>query len=214
VVPSITDELRDARRLGLLGPGPLATHRAHSIGYARVLQRASFPQSGSRLLDLGSGGGVPGLVLAYLWPSISVTLLDSSERRCSFLESWTLKLGWSDRVTVECGRAEELGRGELRGSFNAVVARSFGRPAVAAECGSPFLGVGGLLVVSDPPGLPGSENVGSPDDRWPRAPLGLLGLEHLGEIASPFHFTILCQRMPCPHQYPRRTGVPGKRPLF
>jgi 16S rRNA (guanine527-N7)-methyltransferase len=113
--------------------------------------------------------------------------------------------GIGSRITVLCGRAEELGRDpELRGHFDAVLARSFGRPSVTAECSAPFLRVDGLLVVSDPP-------TGS---RWPAEELGLLGLEPIETISDPFHFTVLRQREACPDRYPRRTGIPAKRPLF
>jgi 16S rRNA (guanine527-N7)-methyltransferase len=164
--------------------------------------------SPTRGIDLGSGGGIPGLVLAELFPESSWLLLDSDGKRTGFLDAAVLELGWGDRVQAFHARAETAGRDlGLRGRFDTAVARSFGAPAVAAECGSPFLSVGGRLVVSDPP-------TGAAD-RWPAAGLGRLGLavetHHAGESA---HFTVLRQASRCPEEFPRADGVPSRRLLF
>ena len=103
-------------------------------------------------------------------------------------------------------RAEVAGRTDLRGTFDVVVARSFGRPTVTAECGAPFLKTGGRLVVAEPP----EHDSG----RWPQDGLARLGLT-LGERAdSPPAVQVLVQEKPCPDTFPRRNGVPAKRPLF
>jgi 16S rRNA (guanine527-N7)-methyltransferase len=224
--------LLEARDLGLLGPGSVEVHREHSIGFSEALrQEWSSPQrafdlefapgargEGVSLLDLGSGGGVPGMIIAEHWPAANVAVLDSSKKRCELLTRWIEESGWASRVTVLCGRAEDLGRNpELRGTFDAVVSRSFGPPAVTAECASPFLRVDGLLVVSDPPANSPSPGAAGrvPDQlRWPPTPLRQLGLDPLREITKPFHFTILRQVEACPERYPRRSGMPAKRPLF
>jgi 16S rRNA (guanine527-N7)-methyltransferase len=201
--------------------------------------------TGHRLLDLGSGGGVPGLVIAELWPGISVTLLDAGKRRSELLQVGITEAGWEARVSVVRGRAEDLARvPDLRGSFDAVVARSFGPPAVTAECGSGFLSVGGLLVVSDPPtptpaasperasapgtvpvprfighappGFPTANPRGETVEgvRWSPAGLDLLGLRAESQVSEPFHFSVFRQVAACSNQYPRRNGMPAKRPLF
>lgn len=160
------------------------------------------------VLDLGSGGGVPGLVLADRWPEASFVLLDSQAKRTAFLAAAVRDLGWDGRVAVRTGRAEELGRDvALRSTAAAVVARSFGPPAVAAECGAPFLRAGGVLVVAEPP-------VDDPT-RWPAAGLRRLGLVDDGIVrAGSGTVRRLVAGSPCPDEYPRPNGVPGKRPLF
>ncbi|MGO9341424.1 MAG: RsmG family class I SAM-dependent methyltransferase [Acidimicrobiales bacterium] len=236
-MPPAFDFLEAARGLGLLGPAPLDLHRRHSLAFADALAEArsrgaddrNFADArvelgqGLRILDLGSGAGLPGLVLAERWPDAFIDLLEGSDRRCRLLEQWVSEAGWGSRVTVLRGRAEELGRrDDLRGTFDAVVARLFGPPAVTAECASPFLKLGGYLVVSDPPGEPVGKGPESPDPpsngstgpRWPADGLALLGLEQAEVIKRPFHFTILVQVKECPVRYPRRTGIPAKRPLF
>jgi 16S rRNA (guanine527-N7)-methyltransferase len=106
----------------------------------------------------------------------------------------------------------------LRGEFDAVVARSFGPPAVTAECAAPFLVVGGRLVVSEPPGDDrDDEGIGASaptPPRWPAKGLARVGL--VGEAAwtEPFHYRSFVLERPCPDEFPRRDGVPAKRPLF
>jgi 16S rRNA (guanine527-N7)-methyltransferase len=195
----------EAQRHGFVGKGPVSSAIEHARGFA-----AGVEEPPGRVLDLGSGGGLPGLALADEWPTARVTLLDSQQRRCAFLRAAVEQLGYDDRVEVVEARAEIAGRQPgLRGGFDVVTARSFGRPAVTAECGAPFLRVEGWLVVSEPPGGGDLD-----DSRWPAAGLAMLGLSRGAEWASEFRFQSLVQTSVCPDRYPRRVGVPGKRPLF
>jgi 16S rRNA (guanine527-N7)-methyltransferase len=131
------------------------------------------------------------------------------------LSHWVEEAGLATRVSVLCGRAEELGRDpSQRGSFSRVVARLFGGPAVTAECGSPFLRVGGMMLVSDPPAQAAIANRDVAKDRWDAAGLAVLGLRRTQTITSPYHFTLMVQESLCPERFPRRTGIPTKRPLF
>src|SRR5215471_329323 len=197
--------LQRSRDLGFLGPGPLEVQLAHAEGFA-----AGIAEPPTRWLDLGTGGGVPGLVLAGVWPESMAVLLDSAERRTDFLADVVVELGWSDRVRVVRLRAEEAGRrAELRGGCDLVVARGFGPPGVTAECAAPLLRVGGCLVVSEPP-----EPAPEMAERWPADGLGLLGLVPAERWHEPFQYRSFRLARPCPEAYPRRVGVPGKRPLF
>ncbi|MCI4354384.1 MAG: class I SAM-dependent methyltransferase, partial [Thermoplasmata archaeon] len=141
--------LERARALGFLGPGPVERQVTHAEDLAALIG----PFAGS-FLDLGSGGGIPGLVLAQRWPTARGTLLDAHGKRCSFLREALGDLSLEPRIGVVCGRAERLARdAALRGGFELVVARSFGAPAVTAECAVGFLLSGGRLVVTEPPEL-------------------------------------------------------------
>lgn len=164
------------------------------------------PVDAGRALDLGSGGGLPGLPLALLFAGSRWVLLDGSVTRCTFLEEAVLELSLSARVEVRAQRAEEAARTDLRGCFDVVVARSFGPPAATAECAAGFLQVGGHLVVAEPPGSTG--------DRWPVDGLARLGMRPLRTVTAPSSFQVIEQTVPCPPDYPRRTGIPAKRPLF
>ena len=99
---------------------------------------------------------------------------------------------------------------ELREAFAVVTARSFGRPSVTAECGAPFLEVGGRLVVSEPP--PKDEH-GAP--RWPESPLLELSLTpRQAARFDRFGYQILGKVAESEQRYPRPVGVPSRRPLF
>jgi 16S rRNA (guanine527-N7)-methyltransferase len=199
--PALLSALARARRLGALGPGPIDAHIVHAEAF---LQALSVVPEGSTVVDLGSGGGVPGLVIVDARPDLHVVLLDAMEKRTALLDDALVLLGATGRCRVVTGRAEVLGRSpELRGRAGAVMARSFGPPAVTAECASPFLSIGGHLVVSEPPGAP---------RRWPEGGLEQLGLRAAPESVAGVH--ILVQVEPCPDRYPRRNGMPAKRPLF
>lgn len=181
----------------------------HAGGFAVVLGTGQVPGwSPASGAELGSGGGLPGLPLALSFPSSSWVLIDANGRRAAFLREAVVELELQDRVRVRAERAEVTGRdGGLRGRLDVVVARGFGPPAVVAECAAPLLATGGRVVVSEPPG-------GAPG-RWPAAGLRLLGLAPgLSVVAAGAAFQVLERVGECDERYPRRTGVPGKRPLF
>jgi len=192
-------QLERARGLGFLGPGPVAAHIEHTAGFLSALEAVT-----GTVVDLGSGGGVPGLIIGVARPDLVLLLLDATATRCRFLESAVARLAL--RATVVEGRAEVVGHGPHRGTADAVVARSFGPPAATAECAAPLLRPGGLLVVSEPPSADGS--------RWPAGPLADLGLEVGPRSTTSPIVQVLRQRAPCPAGYPRRDGLPAKRPLF
>jgi 16S rRNA (guanine527-N7)-methyltransferase len=201
----LTAQLEDARKRGMVGPGPVAAHLDH----AEALAANVDDDFHGRFLDLGSGAGVPGLILLAVWPRATGVLLDARRRRCSFLESSLQDLDLGDRGSVACGRAEELARdGEFRGKFELAVARGFGGPATTAECAVGFLEEGGRLAVSEPPGE-------ADPGRWPKEGLqrlGLRGPELRGGAGR--GVAVLTAAGPPRERWPRRTGVPGRRPLW
>jgi 16S rRNA (guanine527-N7)-methyltransferase len=211
VPASVGSVLLEAAELGFLGSMPIPDQVDHALGFAFCVEseRSEPPES---MVDLGSGGGLPGLVLAACWTDARVVLIDSSERRSIFLESAVDRLFRGDRarVSVERARAEDFARGtERRGEFEVVTARSFGSPAVTAECAAPLLKMAGALVVSEPPDSDSLE-------RWPAAGLAELGLMSGASVRfdGRFNFQMVDKRGPTPDRYPRRIGVPTKRPLF
>jgi 16S rRNA (guanine527-N7)-methyltransferase len=199
----LLDILEDARERGLIGPGPPVAHLEHSHAWAEAIGPA--PES---FLDLGSGGGVPGLPLLMEWPAAVATLLDSRQKSAAWIESAAERLEWMSRVSVVEGRAEAAGREpELRESFPLVVARGFGAPAVTAECGSAFVTVGGTLSVSEPPGGDAT--------RWPAAELEPLGLRlRESRVVGEASFVLLEKVEALGEKWPRRVGKPSSRPLW
>jgi 16S rRNA (guanine527-N7)-methyltransferase len=216
-VPSpaaLNDVLLDARRAGFLGPGPIEPHLEHAAGFVDLARRQPAPSGtgAAHILDLGSGGGLPGLVVAIHWPAATLVLLDANERRAEFLQRAVRRCGLGERVAVVHQRAEVCGRDpDYRGMFDGVVVRSFGAPAVVAECAAPFLRRGGWLIVSEPPGASGEEGHQA---RWPAEGVAQVGLERGEFVRAGFGYQVLYQREVCPETFPRRNGVPAKQPLF
>ncbi len=226
---SLSGLLGEAKALGFLGPGPISAQLDHARAFARAVELAWAARSTGvtrtgrpprRLIDLGSGGGVPGLVLAVLSPVMSVVLVEAHARRAAFLRRAVGALELGGRVTVEGVRAELLGRTpSRRGTFEIATARGFARPAVVTECAAPLLEAGGLLVVSEPPSDGGPREI---SDRWPAEPLEMFGMGRAkileagstGSEGSRYSFAAVSQERLCPPRFPRRVGVPVKHPLF
>jgi 16S rRNA (guanine527-N7)-methyltransferase len=204
--PVLVEILQDARTRGFLGPEPVEHHIDHSRDLARAV--GSFHGT---FLDLGSGGGIPGLVLAMTWPEADGILLESQVRRCEFLEGALERLDLGGRIAICGGRAEELARTPaLRGQVDLVVARAFGRPAVTAECAVGFLRAGGRLVVSEPP-----EGTAHGPERWPEEPLRELGFGPASPLRAGGAGAVALAALAEPaEKWPRRVGRPAKSPLW
>ena len=165
----------------------------------------------SRVLDLGSGAGFPGLVLACVCPRIGFTLVDATAKKCDFLRETAAALGL-DNVEVVCSRAEELGRGPGRESWDLVTARAVAPLRELAELALPLLRPEGRLLA-----LKGG-SFRQEIDEAARA-LSELNGEVCGEqeyqLAAGDQRCLLLIRKtgPTPDKYPRRPGLPHKRPL-
>ena len=194
--------LAEARRLGWIGQGPLEDQVRHAGAFTQLLGEGP-----GVVFDLGSGGGLPALPAAVAAPAWSWVLVESQLRRADHLRSAVRRLDLGDRVEVLHARAEDVGRDPARrGTADAVTARSFGPPALVAECAAPLLRVGGRLLVSEPPGGP---------DRWPPEGLAVLGLGPAEpSTIEGRHFVTLRSVAPTAATYPRRSRVHGRRPLF
>ena len=204
----LTDLLEEARQRGFLGPGPVEPHLDHARAFAVAAGDAP-----SRAADLGAGGGLPGLVLAAeIWPDTTWTFVDAQQKRTDFLREAVEALHLDDRVEVLTERAEIVGHDpDHRGTYDLVVARSFGPPAVVLECAAPLLRAGGRFVVSEPPAT-------QITDRWPTEALATLGCAPaeaivVGDVEG-YHLARIDQVEAAPARFPRRVGIPTKRPLF
>jgi 16S rRNA (guanine527-N7)-methyltransferase len=163
-----TDELAaalvDAQRLGFLGSRPIPDVIAHARGFVRAL--ADYGPVSS-VLDLGSGGGVPGLVIAHDLPATAVTLLDRRAKRTDALERVVRRLQWQQRVTVISADVAHFRPREL---FDAVVARGFGPPEFTLSVAARLVRPGHPIVISEPPDA----------DRWDDDLLDRLQLRRVG----------------------------------
>jgi 16S rRNA (guanine527-N7)-methyltransferase len=160
----------------------------------------------TRVMDIGSGGGLPAIPLAIAMPQVQFTLLEANVRKCAFLEhvAGTLEL---TNVMVAPGRAEELGhRPALREQFDRAISRAAARPEVLLELALPFVRTGGDLVAQvsplDPLLLePAARLLGGGTPR----------LEH--PDASGRALMVVPKLAATPSRFPRRIGLPGRKPL-
>jgi 16S rRNA (guanine527-N7)-methyltransferase len=169
--PELLSVLESLRTRGALGEESLARAIAHAEAFI-----AAIPDDAAALVDLGSGGGLPALVIAVERPGLRVVMTDRRERRMDLLRLACVRLGLDDRVTVLTGDVTMLGReAALAGRFDVVTARAFGAPLWTASCAVPFLAPHGSVIVSEPPP---DERVGR---RWDDDSLATLGLRRSAE---------------------------------
>lgn len=151
-------------------------------------------REGGSVIDVGSGGGTPGIPLAASLPEVEVTLLEAERRKTEFLQRWTAEL---PNLRVVWGRAEEHGAR----SNKVAVAKALAHPTVAAEWCLPLVEEGGAVVLWVGPS--------AEPERVARVAEKLAA--ELEE--SPPGFLILRKTGPTPAGFPRRPGMARKRPL-
>ena len=167
----------------------------------------------SRVVDVGAGGGFPGLPLKLAFPGIQLVLMESVGKKAAFLEHLVslLKL---DGVGVLTGRAEDFAhRPELRESFDLVLARGLARLPVLLEYSMPFCRIGGKTVAHKHGGLDKEMMSAS---RALDTLGGRLGAEIPVQVTGLTDNRVLLvveKVAATPERYPRRAGVPAKRPL-
>jgi 16S rRNA (guanine527-N7)-methyltransferase len=151
--------LAEAQRLGFLGARDLREVVDHARGYATALadltpaprpDRTGPGAGWLHIVDLGAGGGVPGLIIALDRPDARLTLIDRRAKRTDFLLRAVRRHGWHDRVEVVCDDVDNLIRRHPN-SFDAAVARGFGPPDVTLDAASRLIAAGGRIVISEPP---------------------------------------------------------------
>lgn len=171
---------------------PAESRRVHlddSLVALPVVDRFAGP-----IVDVGSGGGAPGIPLAAALPGREVTLLESSRRKCDFLERWAPEL---PNLRVVCGRAEE----QPVDAFGVALAKALAPPPVAAEWCLPLVAAGGAAVLF----------VGPSAEAGPVAAVAAQLAAEL--VESPPGLLILSKLRPTPPGFPRRPGIARKRPL-
>ncbi|MCL4371568.1 MAG: 16S rRNA (guanine(527)-N(7))-methyltransferase RsmG [Chloroflexi bacterium] len=166
------------------------------------------PQS-LALIDVGTGAGFPGIPLKLALPGLHLALLEATQKKALFLSHVLASLGLAD-TTVLNGRAEELGQvAEYRERFDVAVSRAVAELAVLAEYCLPFVRVGGRFIAPKKTGI--EEEVKSAQEA-----ISILGGKLMPPIslADPTRQLIVVDKVrPTPRAYPRRAGLPPKRPL-
>jgi 16S rRNA (guanine527-N7)-methyltransferase len=166
--------------------------------------------SAKRVVDVGTGGGLPGLPLKIARPDLSVTLIEADQSKAAFLVQACAKLGLTD-VEVIARRAEEAGRDDrLRESFDLAVARALAPTPVLVELCLPLVRVGGRLL---------AQKTDKEEVAAAARAIELLGGSLDALVAAPSSarrsgtVMIVSKVKPTPAAYPRRPGVPGRKPL-
>ena len=150
------------------------------------------------VVDVGSGGGSPGLPLAAARPDLRFDLLEATRKKCVFLERWPAEF---ENASVVCARAEDFARGSGRDAYGTAVARALAPPPVAAEWCLPLVRPGGRAILFVGPSLD-------------QVAVARAAKEVAGELEdAPAGFVLLRKTGPTPERFPRRPGVARKRPL-
>ena len=165
-----------------------------------------------KLLDIGAGAGFPSLPMKILYPQLDVTIIDSLNKRINFLQLLAQELDLDD-VHFYHGRAEDLAQDKnFRAQYDFVTARAVARMQVLSELTIPYLKVGGKLLAlkasNAPEELLEAKNA-----------LNLLfskvedNLSYVLPNGDPRYITVVEKKKETPNKYPRKAGMPNKRPL-
>lgn len=170
-------------------------------------------QKSLQVIDIGTGGGFPGLPMAIAFPQWTITLLDSTHKKIAFLDNLLTQLS-IDNVKTLLGRAEALGQTDnYRESYDLALIRAVGKASVCAEYAVPLVKKGGLVILYR--------------GHWSREDTSHLELvvEQLGSkieaieaLETPItnsirHCIYLRKYSATPSKYPRGVGVPNQKPL-
>lgn len=165
-----------------------------------------------RLLDIGAGAGFPSLPMKILFPELDVTIIDSLNKRINFLHLLAEELGLNG-VHFYHGRAEDFAQDKaFRAQFDIVTARAVARMQVLSELTIPYLKVGGRLLALKASNAP-------EELEEAKTALNLLfskvedNLQYALPNGDPRYITIVEKKKETPNKYPRKAGMPNKRPL-
>lgn len=180
---------------------PTTAWAVHVLDSLTALPLIDSDRVGS-LIDVGSGGGAPGIPLA-IETAVPVTLLEATGTKAAFLERTVAALGLTCNVIND--RSETLGRGAGRDAFDLAVSRALAPPAPAAELCLPLVAPGGAAILWTAGSIPAAlESVA--------AHLGA-GVERVVATGGERRLVLLRKHDPTPERFPRRPGVAGRRPL-
>jgi 16S rRNA (guanine527-N7)-methyltransferase len=183
-------------------------HVMDAVALASILPHSLSTQP-TKMIDVGSGNGVPGVVLAILFPTWNVLLLDSDAKKCGFIESFC-NYSLLKNAFVHRGRAEEYARSDVRETFGLAICRALGGLSTSLELLAGFVEIGGFGIVSHGTSL--SEKIKNLE-KIPEL-LGFQSEMRLYEVGDHSYSALQLLKIGrTPDLYPRRVGRPAKDPL-
>ena len=210
-------ELQDWNRrinlTGIMGERDIQIkHFLDALTLYRIWPRTEFAK-GLRIIDIGTGGGIPGIPLKIAFPEINLALLEANRKKAVFLKYIIVRLGL-DNVEVINNRAECAAyENQYRERFHMVLARAVAPLVTLLELALPFCMVGGRFI---------AQKKGEIAEELERAiiAIGLLGGRlrdvvniELNELSDQRKLIVVYKESATPMKYPRRPGIPSKRPL-
>lgn len=187
-----------------------AKHFLDSLSCLQVLGDCPAEMS---CIDIGSGAGFPGLPIKIVQPNMVLTLLEATGKKAAFLDHIVERLGLTE-VQVLRARAEDLGQdAKYRESFQVALARAVAELAVLVEYALPLLQLDGVFVAQKGSEVEGEVEAAKPAVEILGGQIEEIRPVRLARFESPRHLVVLRKVTPTPGEYPRRPGMPAKRPL-
>ena len=168
----------------------------------------------ARIIDVGAGAGLPGLPLKILFADMKLWLLEATAKKAKFLLHLKERLGLND-VEVIVGRAEEIAHQDIyREQFDLALSRAVARLPALVELTLPFLKIGGRLIAQKKGNIdPELEQAAGAIKLMGGRLLEVKGVD-LAELSDRRWLIVIEKQSPTPERYPRRPGMPAKRPII